>query len=176
MSLRGTNTEREVRRAEEEPDALVPLSARHVERGADAVHRDEAELPDRRRVGGAGHEDATETAERRLAGVPVPERQQRMNGAPSPVVGDGARVDRGWPPDVREDARLVSQPRRVEERAIRLLRWMREVPAEAVDEDCRPAVDDRERVAPEAKRKAKPEVGGRERVRPLAREEGRHAR
>src|SRR4051795_2130264 len=128
MSLRGTNTEREVRRAEEGPDALVPLSAGHLWGGARAGPRAEAELPARRRVGGAGHEDATEAAERRLACVPVPERQQRMHDAPSAVVGDGARVDSGCPLGVRKDARIASQPRRVEERAVRLLGRVGEVP------------------------------------------------
>ena len=50
------DAQREVRRAEQEADALVALAARHLERGADAVHRDEAELAHRGRVGGAGDE------------------------------------------------------------------------------------------------------------------------
>src|SRR3954466_6463879 len=38
-----TNAEREVRRAEEEADAVVALTAGHVKGGADTVHRHEAE-------------------------------------------------------------------------------------------------------------------------------------
>src|SRR6476620_10287518 len=150
MSLRGTNPQRKVRRAEEEPDALVPLAARHLEGGADAVHRHEAELPDGRRVGGPGDEDTAEAAESRLAGIPVPERQQRMHGAAGAVVRNCARVRGGCTLGVRDDPRIPAESRRMEERAVRLLRRMREMPAEAVDEDRRPAVDDRERVTPEA--------------------------
>ena len=73
---------------------------------------------------------------------------------------------------------LGSRPvaRRVEERAVRLLRRMREVPCKAVDEDRGAAVGDRERVAPEPQREPEPEKRRAERVRTLAREIRRHAR
>src|SRR4051812_8809263 len=157
MSLRGTNTQRKVRRAEEEADAFVPLAARHLEGGADAVHRDETELPDGRRIGGAGDEHPAQAAECRLARVPVPERQQRMDGATGAVVRDRTRVGGGCPLRVGEYARIAAQTRRMKERAVRLLRRVREVSAEAVDEDRGSPLDDGKPVAPQAKREPEPE-------------------
>src|SRR5690348_15868566 len=100
------NTEREVRRAEEEADGLVALAARQLEGGADAVHRDEAELPHRRRIARAGDEHPAEASERRLAGVPVAEREQRVHGVVSSVICYRALIRRRVSLRIREHPRI----------------------------------------------------------------------
>src|SRR3954454_3527114 len=109
MSLRGTNTQREVRWAEEEADALVALAAGHLEGGADSVHRDEAELPDCRRVGCAGDENPAQATQGRLACVPVPERQERMHRAAGAIVRDGARIGGVCALGVRQNAWIAAR-------------------------------------------------------------------
>src|SRR5579864_2884716 len=84
----------EVRRAEQEADALVSLPARELERSMEAVHRHEAELAHDRRVAGTRDEHRTEPSQRRLAPVPVAERQKRMDRAARAVLLDRPRVDR----------------------------------------------------------------------------------
>ena len=58
---------------------------RHLERGAEALDPDEAELPGRLRVAAAGDQDGAEPFGRRRAAPPLGERLQRMGGAPGAV-------------------------------------------------------------------------------------------
>jgi hypothetical protein len=69
----------------------------------------------------------------------------------------------------RQHVRLAREPGGREERAVRGLRRVREGAMEAVYDDRRPAVYDRERVPPEPQRVAEGEVGGEQWVRPLPR-------
>ena len=120
--------DREVGRAEEEADAGRPARAAsgELERCAEAVHGDEAELSHRRGVAGSGDEHGAEPAEGGLARVPVAKRQQRVHRAarrrplasdPAPgrtrrVAGRGERL--GEPANVmrrHEEARLVRADR-----------------------------------------------------------------
>ena len=77
---------------------------------------------------------------------------------------------------LRQHTRVAPRARRVEERAVRLLRRMREMAREPVEQDRGPPVGDRERVAPETQRKPEPEIRGEQRVRALARKVRSHAR
>src|SRR5205814_2944616 len=135
LGLAGRDAERVVRRAEQEADPLVALASRELDRGADAVHWDEAQLAHGRRVARTRDEDAAEPAERRLARVPVAERQERVDGAAGAVVLDRAAIGGSRTLGVGEQLRIAPGPGRVEEHAVRLLRRMREVPCESVDED-----------------------------------------
>ena len=71
---------------------------------------------------------------------------------------------------------LAAEARRGEERAIGLLRGVVEAPAERVNEDRRPALDDRERVAPELQRDAEAELRGVQGIGELAGEVKRRRR
>ena len=147
-------------------------AARHLHGRADAVRRDEPERARRVVVATAGDEHLAEPSERRRARAPVRVRQQRMVRSSLAV---GARSpSRPPPPPARPRAsgRLPRGARadRAEEVAVRLLARMRELPLERVDEDRGPAVDDRERVAPQPQRQPEPEVRDEQRVRPLARQ------
>ena len=100
-----------------------------------------------------------------------------MHGSARPVGLDRPRVGAGGALGVGEQV-AGRGPSRVAWKnvAVRLLRRMREVPREAVDEDRGAAVDDRERVAPHPQREPEPEVRGEQRVRTLARQVRRRAR
>ena len=78
------------------------LGPDHVQRGADAVRRDEAELPCDRGVAAAGDQHRPEPLERRAARLPVPEGQQWMAGAATPVHLEGAGFLGGAALRVRE--------------------------------------------------------------------------
>src|SRR5207248_9547206 len=70
--------------------------------------------------------------------------------------------------------RLASETRRrVEERAVRLLRGMSEAPVKTVQQDRGSALDQRKPVAPHPQGEAEREIGGEQRVRPFARQERR---
>ena len=128
----------------------------------------------------ASRAPATSTAPRRSSArrhaSQSAERQQRVHAASGAVVAQRARVGGGRELGLGEQLRVAPDARRVEERAVRLLRRMREVAREPVDEDRRAAVGDRERVAPQTQREPEAEVGGEQRVRALARQVRRRAR
>ena len=130
--------------------------ARHVQRGAHAVRRDEAEHPGRGRVAATGDDDGAEPLERRLTRLPIGLRQQGVRAAPRSIVGQRPRL-------------TLRRPRRAEERAVGPLR-SGEAPVEVVDEDRGAPVDDRKVVAPQLQDDAERQVRGQQRVRGLARE------
>ena len=105
-------------------------AAGHLERRGDAVRRDEAELPRGSRVAAAGDEHGAEPVERRAAGIPVGEGQPRVARAAVAVRGDRARVGGGRALGLEQRRRLAAGPRRLEERAVGLLRRVREPPPE----------------------------------------------
>ena len=105
--------------------------------------------------------------------VPVDERQQRMARTSRAVrieragVGQGRLLGLGNRRGIRPD-----RPRAGEERAVRLLRRMAEVSLEAVQQDRGPALDERERVAPQPQRDAE-RRGTRRAAGSVVRAEGR---
>src|SRR5690348_14282396 len=76
------DSQREVRRCEEEADAGVgaAVAAGHLKGRADAADGDEAELAHRGRVPRARDVDGAESLERGAARLPVAEREQRVDG------------------------------------------------------------------------------------------------
>ncbi len=89
-------------------------------------------------------------------------RSSRPVGLERPGVGS-----RG-PLGIGEQAWIAAGSRRVEERPVRLLRRMREVAGEPVDEDRSAAVGDRKRVPPHPEREPEPQVRSEQRIRTLA--------
>ena len=136
----------------------------------DAVGGDEAERPRGLVVAAAGDDHRAEAVERRPARLPVGVGQQR-------VAARGRRGRRRarahpWPrPARRRRARAPARPSRraVEERAVRVLRPVREVPRQPVQDDRGAAVRDREGVAPEPQREPERDRRDRDRVQALAR-------
>ena len=172
------NPQGEEGRRHEEADARVCActAAGHLQGRADSSGGHEAELAGGDGVAAPGDEHGPELPERRLAVGPVREGQQRVAVPAFPVPGDRALVGRRLPLRVGEVFRLAAEARRLEDRPVRLLCRVREVAVEAVQEDDRPAVGDREVVAPQAQGEPEPEIGGEERVRPLAGDVGRRPR
>src|SRR5207244_602584 len=82
-----------------------------LETGEEPVHGNEAELARGGRVGAAADEHGAGPVERRLARVPVPERQQRMDGAAGPVALDRPRVGGGCALRLHEPLRLPAELR-----------------------------------------------------------------
>ena len=76
----------------------------------------------------------------------------------------------------RQCARIAARSGCVEECAIGLLRRVREMAREPVEQNRRPAVGDRERVAPQPQCEPEPEIRGKQRIRTLARQVRSHAR
>src|SRR5581483_4530559 len=120
--------------------------------------RDEAELTGGGGIAAAGDDDRTDTLERGPAGVPVAVRQQRMAAPAAAVLVERARVGAGRPLGLGEGPVVALHARRLEERAVRLLRRMRELAREAVQDHHRAAGGDGERVPPEPERVAEREV------------------
>ena len=143
----------------------------------DAVHRHEAELPHGRRVAGARDEHGAEPAERGLAA-----RSSRGTAAADArCAPSGTPRSRARPPPRRAPRRRARAGRGPSRVAWKNVRYgccvgCGEAPREPVEQDRGAAVDDRERVAPEAKREPEPEIRGEQRVRTLARQVRRHAR
>ena len=150
--------------------------AGHLERGADPADRDEAELPHRGRVPRARDVDGAEPLERRPAGLPVAERQQRVDGAAGSVLLHCSRVRGDGVLRGGQQLRVSRDRVGTEEDVVRLLRRAGKGAAEAVDEDDDAAFLDGERVPPQPERMRKPEMGHQERVRFLARQERRRGR
>src|SRR3989440_295226 len=129
-------------------------------------------------IASPGDDHVAKPAERRAATVPVHEGQQRMDGAPGAVGLERARIGSGETFGFREGSVVGTRgARRREERSVRLLRRMREVTLEAVEEDRGTAFGQRKRVAPEPECESEPEVRPEERVRAFAwkiRGRGRH--
>jgi hypothetical protein len=93
------------------------------------------------------------------------------------VGGDRPLVRDGLPLGADQLLRLPWPcAQRVEDRPVRLLRRVREVAVEAVEENRSAAIDEREGLAPEAQREAQGEVGRQQWVRPLARQVWRRPR
>jgi hypothetical protein len=151
--LAGADSQREVGRREQEADARRTLRppARHRQRRSDAVRRDEAQLSGGAVIARPGDDHMAKPAECRPATVPVHEGQQRMDGAPGAVGLERARIGSGETFGFREGGVVGTRgARRCEESSVWLLRGMREVTLEAVEEDRGTAFGKRERVAPEA--------------------------
>ena len=141
------------------------------------MRRHEPELARSSVVPAAGDDDVAEPAQRGAAGVPVDEREQRMAGASGAVGLQCAFVAAGSALHLRQ--RGAVRPccaRRREEGPVRLLCGVRELPLEAVEQDCGAPLDERERVAPEPQRQTEAEMRGEQRIRTLTREVGRRAR
>ena len=120
-------------------------------------------------------------ARRRGGRAPAGRRSSRGTAAADARCGRsgtprGPRIRRGGALGVGQHARIASCARRVEERAVGLLRRMCEMAREAVEQDRRPAVHDRKRIAPQAQSETEPEVRGEQGIRTLARQIRSHAR
>src|SRR5712692_10374684 len=152
--------EREVRRREQEPDPRRAALLRHLQRGSDAVHWDEAERARRVVVAAAGNEHRAEAVERRLARAPVGIRKERMVRASAAIRVDRLRILRCVRLCLAHESAVArrSSAYRAEELAVRLLARVREATVEGMDEDRRSAVGDRERVAPEPEREPETDV------------------
>ena len=109
----------------------------------------EAERAGRLVVAAARDEHCAEPVERRPAAVPVDIRKEWVAGAARAVGGERAIVRRGRLLARRELGSRPAVAERMEERAVRVLRCMREVAREPVEHDRGSAVDDGERVPPE---------------------------
>ncbi len=150
----------------------------HGERRAEAVGRDETHLPGGVRIATARDEHCAEPSDRRLAGGPLGERQQRVARAAGTVgVQESAIGGRGLL-GVGQFVGLAAAPcaQSLEEGAIGLLGRVRKTAAETVEQDRGPALDDGKRITPEAKSETEAEVGGRGGVRSLSRQVRRRVR
>src|SRR5262249_57445623 len=145
------------------------------ERGSDAVHGDEAELPCGGSVAAPGDQNRAEPRDARVASAPDLEGLERVNGPAGAVVGQRAVVADGGAFALPERPRVAGGARIREERAVRVL-VAREAPLEIVQQNRRPSGPHGELVPPRAQRDAEPEVRGRDRVRALARDERRRRR
>ena len=138
---------------------------------ADAADWNEAELPDRGRVARAGDVDGAEALERRTAGLPIAERQQRVHRPPGAVLLESTRVGGDRVLRGGEQRRVAGDRVGSEEDVVRLLRRPAEDAPEPVDEDDDAAVGDRERIAPQAERMGEAQVGREQRIRLFPRQE-----
>ena len=148
----------------------------HCERRAVPMRGHEPELARCDVVATAGDDDRAEPVERGLAGGPVREGQARVAGAAAAIRVQRSLVRCGGSLGLGERVRIASEAGRAEEGAIWLLRRVREVTAEAMEEDDGAAFDERERVAPEPQREPEAEVRGEQGVRRLARQVRRRGR
>ena len=122
-------------------------AVRHLEGARDGVARHEPERPRGDGVAASRNDDLPEPSENRLAPGPVGEREQRMAHASRAVGGERALVGcRGSLCDGDELASARAE--RVEQRAVRVVRRVRERPRQRVDEHGGAAVPNGRCVAP----------------------------
>ena len=112
--------------------------------------RDEAELPGRAVIAAARDDHMAEPSKCGPAAVPVHEGQQWMNGASGAVGLERARIGSGDIFGFGERGVVGARgARRREECAVGLLRGMREVTLEVVEEDRGASLCQRKGIAPE---------------------------
>ena len=130
---------------------------------------DESERPRGLVVAAAGDDDRAEPVEGRPAALPVGVGEERVTGAAGAVSGERAVVLRGHLLGRDELGGRLSLSELVEERAVRILRPVREVACQPVQHDRGAALGDREGVAPEAECEPERDRGHGERIEALAR-------
>ena len=149
---------------------LRAAAAGHPERGAEAVHRDEAELRARLPRRGSRRRARAEAVARRRRTRSTDERLERVARVRPARYSASARSSppRLGSPSASCRARCAGR----EERAVRRLRRAREPPLEVgAARIAVPPSRDGRRVPPQPQREAEPEVRGGDGVRPLARQE-----
>ena len=149
---------------------LRAAAARHLERGAEAVRRDEAELPCGLRVAAARDQDRAEPVRRGVAGAPFEERLQRVARAAGAVVRDRALVLDRAVLGVAHRADVAARcARRRRARGTASAWGGGSGAANGWTRIAVPPCGDRRRVSPEPQREPEPEVGGVDGVRTFAR-------